>query len=60
MLVSLTPAVLARRQRGWKGELVRDLALVWMNHAITNRRIPSKAEIQRLVDFCLAGITGAR
>jgi len=31
-----------------------------MNDAIANRRVPSRAEVQRLVDFCLAGIDGAR
>ena len=41
-------------------ELVRDLALARMNDAIAHRRIPSRAEMQRLVDFCLAGITGTR
>jgi len=60
MLASLTPAVLALGGTAHEAELVRDLALARMNDAIANRRIPSKAEIQRLVDFCLAGITGAR
>ena len=50
----------ARRHAARGRELVRDLALARMNDAIAHRRIPSKGEIQRLVEFCLAGISGAR
>jgi len=60
MLASLTPAVQALGGNGHDAELVRDLALARMNDAIAHRRIPSKGEIQRLVEFCLAGINGAR
>jgi AcrR family transcriptional regulator len=60
MLESLTPAVQALGGSGHDAELVRDLALARMNDAIAHRRVPSKGEIQRLVEFCLAGIDGAR
>jgi AcrR family transcriptional regulator len=60
MLGSLAPAVHALGGTDEEGELIRDLALARMNDAIASRRIPSRAEVQRLVEFCLAGITGVR
>ena len=60
MLVSLAPAVHALGGTDEDAELVRDLALARMNDAIAHRRVPSRAEIQRLVEFCLAGISGVR
>ena len=60
MLVSLAPAVHALGGTDEEAELVRDLALARMNDAIARRRVPSRAEVQRLVEFCLAGITGVR
>jgi AcrR family transcriptional regulator len=59
-LVSLSPAVLALGGSVEDAELVRDLAFARMNDAIAHRRVPSRAETQRLVEFCLAGITGVR
>ncbi len=35
---------------------VCDLALTRMNDAITHRRSPESAEVQHLVEFCLAGV----
>ncbi len=60
MLMSLVPAVQALGGTAHDAELIRDLVLARMNDAIAHRRIPNRTEIQRLVDFCLAGITGAR
>jgi AcrR family transcriptional regulator len=60
MLVPLAPAVHALGGTDEDAELIRDLALARMNDAIARRRVPSRAEVQRLVEFCLAGITGAR
>jgi len=31
-----------------------------MNDAIAMRRVPTRGEIEHLVEFCLAGITGVR
>ncbi len=56
MLGSLAPAVHALGGTNEHAELVRDLALARMNDAIARRRVPSRAEVQRLVEFCLAGI----
>ncbi len=58
VLASLAPAVTALGGRAEDVELVRDLTFARMNDAIAHRRVPSRAEIQRVVDFCLAGITG--
>jgi AcrR family transcriptional regulator len=58
MLASLAPAVTALGGRAEDAELVRDLTFARMNDAIAHRRVPSRAEIQRLVEFCLAGIKG--
>jgi AcrR family transcriptional regulator len=58
MLVSLAPAVQALGGRDEDAELIRDLALARMNDAIARRRVPDRAEIKRLVEFCLAGISG--
>ncbi|MGO9877622.1 MAG: TetR/AcrR family transcriptional regulator [Acidimicrobiia bacterium] len=58
MLASLAPAVTALGGRAEDAELVRDLTFARMNDAIAHRRVPSRAEILRLVDFCLAGIKG--
>ena len=33
-------------------------ALARMNDAIAMRRVPTRGEIEHLVEFCLAGITG--
>ena len=60
MLVPLAPAVHALGGTDEDAELIRDLTLARMNDAIARRRIPSRAEVQRLVEFCLAGITGVR
>jgi len=58
LLTSLTPAVRALGGNEADAELIRDLALARMNDAIALRRVPTRAETQHLVDFCLAGITG--
>jgi AcrR family transcriptional regulator len=58
LLGSLTPAVRALGGTDADAELVRDLALARMNDAIALRRVPTRAEVQHLVDFCLSGITG--
>jgi AcrR family transcriptional regulator len=60
MLISLSPAVNALGGTIEDAELVRDLALARMNDAIAHRRTPSRAETQRLVEFCVAGIRGVR
>jgi AcrR family transcriptional regulator len=60
MLLSLAPAVNALGGTVEDAELVRDLALARMNDAIAHRRTPSRAETQRLAEFCVAGIRGAR
>jgi hypothetical protein len=58
LLASLTPAVRALGGNDADAELIRDLTLARMNDAIALRRVPARAEIRRLVDFCLSGITG--
>ena len=58
LLTSLAPPVHALGGNDADAELIRDLALARMNDAIALRRVPTRAEIQHLVDFCLAGITG--
>jgi AcrR family transcriptional regulator len=58
LLASLAPAVEALGGHDSDAELIRDLALARMNDAIALRRVPPRAEIQHLVDFCLSGITG--
>ena len=60
LAASLAPAVRALGGSDEAAEFIRDLALARMNDAIAHRRVPSRAEVQRLVDFCLAGIDGAR
>ena len=60
LLGSLAPAVHALGGTDEDAELVRDLAFARMNDAIAHRRVPPRAEVQRLVDFCLAGINGVR
>ena len=58
LLASLAPAVRALGGNDADAELIRDLALARMNDAIALGRVPSRAEVQHLVDFCLGGITG--
>jgi len=58
LLTSLAPAVRALGGNDAGAELIRDLALARMNDAIALGRVPSRAEVQHLVDFCLGGITG--
>jgi AcrR family transcriptional regulator len=58
LLGSLTPAVRALGGSDADAELIRDLALARMNDAIAHRRVPTRAEVQHLIEFCLAGITG--
>jgi AcrR family transcriptional regulator len=60
MLGSLAPAVSALGGSVEDAELIRDLAFARMNDAIAHRRVPSRAETQHLVEFCLGGISGAR
>jgi AcrR family transcriptional regulator len=60
LVASLGPAVRARGGSDEDAELIYDLAFARMNDAIAHRRIPPRGEVQRLVDFCLAGITGER
>jgi len=60
MLGSLLPGVRALGGNAEDAELVRDLTFARMNDAIARRRVPSRAEVQRLVEFCLAGIMGMR
>ena len=60
LAASLAPAVRELGGSDEDAELIRDLALARMNDAIAHRRIPSRDEVQRLVDFCLAGINGMR
>jgi AcrR family transcriptional regulator len=58
LITSLTPAVRALGGDDGDSELIRDLALARMNDAIAHRRVPSRTEVQRLIEFCLAGIMG--
>jgi AcrR family transcriptional regulator len=58
LITSLTPAVRALGGDEGDAELIRDLALARMNDAIAHRRVPSRTEVQRLIEFCLAGIMG--
>jgi AcrR family transcriptional regulator len=60
LVASLAPAVRALGGSEEDAELIYDLAFARMNDAIAHRRVPPRAEVQRLVDFCLAGITGER
>ena len=60
LVTTLTPAVRALGGSDEDAELIRDLAFARMNDAIAHRRVPPRAEVQRLVDFCLAAITGVR
>jgi AcrR family transcriptional regulator len=60
IVASLAPAVRALGGSEEDAELIRDLAFARMNDAIADRRVPPRAEVQRLVDFCLAGISGVR
>ena len=60
LAATLAPAVRALGGSDEDAELIRDLALARMNDAIAHRRVPSKAEVNRLVGFCLAAITGER
>jgi AcrR family transcriptional regulator len=60
LLASLAPAVDALGGGAEDAALVSDLTFARMNDAIAHRRVPSRAEVQRLVEFCLAGITRAR
>lgn len=60
LVASLAPAVRALGGSDEDAELIRDLALARMNDAIAHRRVPPRAEVQRLADFCLAAITGVR
>jgi AcrR family transcriptional regulator len=60
LVASLLPAVRARGGSEEDAELIYDLVFARMNDAIAHRRVPPRAEVQRLVDFCLAGITGER
>jgi AcrR family transcriptional regulator len=38
-------------------ELIHDLTMARMHDALVRRRRPQPREVQRLVDFCLAGLT---
>ena len=58
LVASLAPAVRALGGSDEDAELIQDLAFARMNDAIAHRRVPSRTEVQRLVDFCLAGING--
>jgi AcrR family transcriptional regulator len=58
LVASLAPAVRALGGSDEDAELIQDLTFARMNDAIAHRRIPSRTEVQRLVDFCLAGING--
>jgi len=60
LVSTLAPSVRALGGTADDARFVCDLALARMNDAIAHRRIPSNGEIQRLVEFCLAGISGAR
>jgi hypothetical protein len=60
LAASLAPSVRALGGSDEDAELIRDLAFARMNDAIAHRRVPSRVEVQRLVDFCLAGINGVR
>lgn len=60
LAATLAPAVRALGGSPEAAELIRDLALARMNDAIAHPRVPARGEVQRLVDFCLAGITGVR
>src|SRR5204862_6967943 len=58
LVAPLVPAVRALGGSDEDAELIQDLAFARMNDAIAHRRVPSRTEVQRLVDFCIAGING--
>jgi len=58
LVASLAPSVRALGGSDEDAELIQELAFARMNDAIAHRRVPARAEVQRLVDFCLAGING--
>ena len=60
LVSTLAPAVRALGGTDEDADLIRDLTFARMNDAIAHRRIPTRGEVQRLVDFCLAGISGKR
>jgi AcrR family transcriptional regulator len=60
LVASLAPSVRMLGGSDEDAELIQELAFARMNDAIAHRRVPSRAEVQRLVDFCLAGINGVR
>jgi AcrR family transcriptional regulator len=60
LVSTLAPAVCALGGTDEDADLIRDLTFARMNDAIAHRRIPTRSEVQRLVDFCLAGINGVR
>ena len=55
LLDTLIPSVRALGGTDDGAAFVCDLALARMNDAITHRRRPEAQEVQRLVEFCLAG-----
>ena len=62
-LVSSRIAARAKSQLSfltWLMIATATLSALVLNDAIAHRRVPPRAEVQRLVDFCLAGITGER
>jgi AcrR family transcriptional regulator len=60
LVSTLAPAVRELGGTEEEADLIRDLTFARMNDAIAHRRIPARSEVQRLVDFCLAGINGVR
>ena len=57
LLDTLVPSVRALGGTTEDAALVCDLALARMNDAIAHRRRPQPQEVERLVAFCLAGVT---
>jgi AcrR family transcriptional regulator len=56
LLTTLAPSVHALGGTDHDAAFVCDLALTRMNDAIIHRRSPEPAEVQHLVEFCLAGV----
>jgi AcrR family transcriptional regulator len=60
LLDTLSPSVRALGGTHQDAAFVCDLVLARMNDAIAHRRRPHPQEVQRLVGFCLAGVTHPR
>jgi AcrR family transcriptional regulator len=58
LVATLAPVAEALGGSAHAAQFVCDLALARMNEAIAHRRRPSRSEVQDLVAFCHAGVSG--